>query len=75
VTVADYRCQTLAAARTEIEGDNLDVGTITPQPDGYPGGEDSIVIEQNPSPGQKVNPGTDIDLVVYDPASLATCPP
>ena len=75
VTVADYRCQTLAAARLEIAGDGLVVGTITPQPGGYPGGEDAIVIEQDPTPGKKVDPGSAIDLVVYDPASLATCPP
>ena len=75
VTVADYRCQTLAEARIEIEGDSLVVGTVTPQPGGYPGGEDAIVIEQDPTPGKKVAPGTAVDLVVYDPASLGTCPP
>jgi beta-lactam-binding protein with PASTA domain len=75
VTVADYRCQTLTAATAEILGDDLVVGTVTPQPGGYPGGPDAIVIEQNPTPGKKVNPGSAVDLVVYDPASLATCPP
>ena len=39
-------------------GDGLTVGTVTPQPAGYPGGEDAIVIEQDPTPGKKVAPGT-----------------
>ena len=74
-TVADYRCVTLAQATTDIEGDHFKVGTVTAQPPGYTAADDSIVIEQDPAPGQKVASGTPIDLVVYDPASLATCPP
>ncbi len=74
-TVADYRCETLAQAKTDIVGDHFTVGTVTAQPSGYTAAADSIVIEQNPAPGQKVASGTPIDLVVYDPASLATCPP
>jgi beta-lactam-binding protein with PASTA domain len=66
---------TLADATTALTGDGFTLGSVTPQPDGYPGGPDSIVIQQSPTPGQKVNPGTAINLVVYDPASLATCPP
>ena len=75
VTVADYRCTTLADATTAITGDKLTLGTVTNQPPGYTGGKDSIVIEQHPTPGQKVAQNTPVDLVVYDPASLATCPP
>jgi len=74
-TVADYRCVTLAQAKTDIVGDHFVVGTVTAQPSGYTAADDSIVIEQDPAPGQKVASGTPIDLVVYDPASLATCPP
>jgi beta-lactam-binding protein with PASTA domain len=66
---------TLADATTALEGDGFDLGTVTPQPDGFPGGPDSIVVDQDPNPGVKRAPGTDIDLVVTDPASLATCPP
>ena len=75
LTVADYRCITLAQATTAITGDGFVVGTVTPQPDGYSAAPDSIVIQQTPTPGKKVAPGTAIDLVVYDPGSLATCPP
>ena len=75
LTVADYRCVTLAQATTDIEGDHFTVGSVTAQPAGYTAAPDSIVIQQSPTPGKKVAPNTPIDLVVYDPASLATCPP
>lgn len=75
LTVADYRCVTLAQAGGAIVGDGFTVGTVTPQPDGYAAAPDSIVIDQAPNPGQKRPPGTAINLVVTDPASLATCPP
>jgi serine/threonine-protein kinase len=75
LTVADYRCTTLSQATTDIVGDGFVVGTVTPQPAGYTADADSIVIDQAPKPGQKRPPGTAIDLVVYDPGSLATCPP
>ena len=68
VTVADYRCVTLADATAALEGDGFTLGTVTAQPAGYTAAEDSIVIEQAPSPGQKRAPGTPIDLTVYDPA-------
>jgi len=75
VTVADYRCLTLAEATAAITGDHLVVGTVTAQPAGYTAAPESIVIEQSPAPGTKHPQGTPVDLVVYDPASLATCPP
>jgi beta-lactam-binding protein with PASTA domain len=75
LTVADYRCVTLAAATSAITGDGFTLGSVTAQPSGYTAAADSIVIEQSPNPGQKRPPGTAINLVVYDPASLATCPP
>ena len=75
LTVADYRCVTLAAATTAITGDGFTLGSVTPEPSGYTAAPDSIVIEQSPNPGQKRPAGTAINLVVYDPASLATCPP
>jgi beta-lactam-binding protein with PASTA domain len=73
--VADYRCQTLDDATNALEGDGFALGDVTPQPAGYTEDGASIVIEQGPAPGQKVPPGTPIDLTVSDPASLATCPP
>jgi beta-lactam-binding protein with PASTA domain len=75
VTVADYRCMTLGEATAAITGDHLVVGTVTPQPAGYTADATSIVIEQDPAPGTKHAQGTAVNLVVYDPASLATCPP
>jgi hypothetical protein len=48
---------------------------VTAQPPGYTAAPDSIVTEQSPNPGAKRAPGTAINLVVYDPASLPTCPP
>jgi beta-lactam-binding protein with PASTA domain len=48
---------------------------VTAQPAGYTAAPESIVIEQSPAPGTKHPQGTPVDLVVYDPASLATCPP
>jgi serine/threonine-protein kinase len=75
LTVADYRCVTLAEAGAAIIADGFTVGTVTAVPDGYTAAADSVVIEQAPNPGQKRAPGTAIDLVVTDPASLATCPP
>jgi beta-lactam-binding protein with PASTA domain len=73
--VADYRCKTLDDATNDLEGDGFTLGDVTPQPAGYTEDGTSIVIEQDPAPGQKRPPGTAIDLTVYDPASLATCPP
>jgi beta-lactam-binding protein with PASTA domain len=75
VTVADYRCITLAQATAALQGDGFALGTVTAQPAGYTAADDSIVIQQSPSPGQKRAPGTPIDLTVYDPASLGSCPP
>ncbi len=75
LTVADYRCLTLFEARAAITGDGFVVGTVTPEPAGYAAVNDSTVIRQSPNPGQKRPPGTAINLVVSDPASLATCPP
>ncbi|HLQ49266.1 MAG TPA: PASTA domain-containing protein, partial [Candidatus Dormibacteraeota bacterium] len=75
LTVADYRCRTLAVATVEITGDGFKVGNVTGSPDTYSPTPDSIVISQAPTPGRKRPPGTAIDLVVTDPAALSTCPP
>ncbi len=70
--VYDYRCVQLAAAEAALQADGFTVGTIT-----GPSGFDTTwpVGGQNPAPGATAVPGTPIDLTVYDPASLATCPP
>jgi serine/threonine-protein kinase len=73
VTVADYRCKTLAIATEEITGDGFVVGTVTGRPDGYEPTEDSIVIDQSPNPGLKRPPGTAINLAMADPST--SCPP
>jgi beta-lactam-binding protein with PASTA domain len=69
--VYDYRCVPLADAEEALQADGFTVGTITP-----PGSDPTwLVGGQNPAPGATAAPGTPIDLTVYDPASLATCPP
>jgi serine/threonine-protein kinase len=75
ITVADYRGMTLAQATKAITDDKLKLGSVTPQPDCYAAADNSIVVDQHPTPGQKVAQGTAINLVVSDPASLASCPP
>jgi serine/threonine-protein kinase len=75
INVGNYLCMTLEEASDAIVADGFKVGTVTPEPAGYPGGPDAIVIDQDPNPGTKHRPGTSIKLTVYDPASLATCPP
>jgi beta-lactam-binding protein with PASTA domain len=76
VTVADYRCITLAEATADIEGDHLVVGTVTTHPDSTATpGPDWIVTGQSPNPGQKVASGSAIDLDVWDPSvAIPTCP-
>jgi beta-lactam-binding protein with PASTA domain len=66
---------TLADATSALTGDGFKLGTVSAQPAGYTAADDSIVIGQSPSPGQKRPAGSAINLTVYDPASLATCPP
>ena len=75
VTVADYRCQTLAAATTEITGDHLTVGRSRPSRPATRVATTRSSSSRTTTPGSKVAPNTPIDLTVYDPASLGTCPP
>jgi eukaryotic-like serine/threonine-protein kinase len=72
LTVGDYRCITVAVAQSQLESDGFTLGTVT-----KPSGSDPSwpVGEQSPAPDSKEPPGSRIDLTVYDPASLATCPP
>lgn len=68
--VGDYRCIALEQARAEIEEDGFVVGDVVG------GDEDTdIVVAQSPQPGQRRPRGSEIDLIVQDPAAVATCPP
>jgi serine/threonine-protein kinase len=72
--VGTYVCMTLAAATTALEGDGFVLGTVT----ALPGGTAEatwVVVAQDPWPGTNRPYGSAVDLTVYDPASLATCPP
>ena len=72
LTVNDYRCLAFADAKSQLEADGFTLGTVTAPP-----GYDTTwpVGGQYPASGSTEPPGSRIDLDVYDPASLATCPP
>ncbi|HEY8168965.1 MAG: Stk1 family PASTA domain-containing Ser/Thr kinase [Candidatus Limnocylindrales bacterium] len=72
LTVGDYRCLAFSDAKAQLEGDGFTLGTVISPP-----GFDTTmpVGEQDPAPGAEEPPGSRIDLVVYDPVTLATCPP
>ena len=59
------------AARTAITDAGLKVGTVTPQADPAPAGE---VIGQSPLPGQTVNKGSTVDIVVSSGPQQVTVP-
>jgi beta-lactam-binding protein with PASTA domain len=72
LTVGDYRCLAYSDAEAQLLNDGFTLGTVT-----TPAGMQPTwpVGEQDPAPGSTAQAGDRIDLVVYDPASLATCPP
>jgi eukaryotic-like serine/threonine-protein kinase len=72
LTVGDYRCLAFSDAQSQIEADGFTLGKVTTPP-----GFDTTwpVGSQDPAPGSKEPPGSRIDVVVYDPSTLATCPP
>jgi beta-lactam-binding protein with PASTA domain len=72
LTVGDYRCLAFSDAQNQLEADGFTLGTVTTPPGFVPTWP---VGTQDPAPGTAEPPGTRIDLVVYDPASLPTCPP
>jgi beta-lactam-binding protein with PASTA domain len=58
----------LAVARIQIENDGFEVGSVS-----GPNDDASVVVAQDPSPGDSRPPGSEIDLtVVAQPAE--TCP-
>ena len=77
--VGDYRCGSLAQARSAIEADGFVVGTVVGLPPGYTWTDENepLVIAQVPNPGTNRPAGSAVDLTVYDPASYPgeTCPP
>jgi serine/threonine-protein kinase len=68
ITVGDYRCVLLAIAEFQIDADGFDVGSIS-----GPNDPDAVVVAQDPAPGVKRPPGTDIDLTT-EAQPAATCP-
>jgi len=74
--VGDYRCVTLAEATAAIVGDGFVLGNVNTTPTAVePPPPDWIVVDQSPSPGQRAPAGSPIDVLVQDPATLASCPP
>ena len=71
VTVPNVIGLTEDAAKREIEDADLTVGTVTPQADAA---EPGRVIEQNPPPGDTVNKGTPVNLVVSLGPEIVTVP-
>ena len=72
--VGDYMCMALGVARTGLENDGFVLGTVTALPGGT-ATNDWVVVAQSPSAGTNRPFGSVINLTVYDPASLSTCPP
>ncbi len=73
VPVPNVVGQTLASAKTVIEGSNLKVGATTLQTSAsVPAGN---VISQNPAAGAEVAPGTAVNLVVSSGTEAPTPPP
>ena len=70
----NYLCQTLGAATAAIESDGFVVGGVTALPGGT-ADADWIVVAQDPGAGTNAAFGSPVNLTVYDPASLPTCPP
>lgn len=72
LTVGDYRCLNLADAQAQLDADGFTLGTVTKPSNADPSWPVGI---QDPAPGSEEPPGTRIDLEVFEPSSLATCPP
>ena len=72
LTVNDYRCLAFSDAQAQIDADGFTLGTVEAPP-----GFDTTwpVGSQDPAPGSKAKPGSRIDVVVFEPSSLPTCPP
>ena len=72
LTVNDYRCLAFSDAQTQIDADGFTLGTV----EAPPGYDPSWPVgSQDPAPGSKAKPGSRIDVVVFEPSSLPTCPP
>ena len=72
LTVGDYRCLAFSDAQAQIDTDGFTLGSVVTPP-----GFDTTwpVGSQDPAPGSKAKPGSRIDVVVFEPSSLPTCPP
>lgn len=70
VTVGNYStCVTLGEAKAQIVAADLQVGRIDPEQNAP---DDSLVAQQFPAPGEQVQPGTFVDLLVKSPTD--PCP-
>jgi serine/threonine-protein kinase len=73
--VGDYRCVTVEVATTLIDADTFTLGTVTSSPAGTdPVPATWYVIQQDPGPGKKVEPGTSINLVAQEIDPAPNCP-
>jgi hypothetical protein len=59
----------LLLARTAIENDGFEVGTIS-----GPNDDAAYVVWQQPQPGAQRPPGAEIDLTTVDQPAPTTCP-
>ena len=64
----------LEVASNLIDADEFAVGDVTTDPEGEDFDQSWIVVDQAPNPGQSRDLGTEIDLVVVDPATGPVCP-
>jgi eukaryotic-like serine/threonine-protein kinase len=64
VAVPDVLCQDNASARSEVQGAGLDYQEGSKTFSDECGGAAGVVIEQNPSPGTNVEPGTTVTVTI-----------
>ena len=69
--VGDFMCHDLATARSLLQAAGLVVGAIIPADP--PPGDDWLVHDQLPEPGESIPVGAKVDLMLGDP--LEPCPP
>ncbi len=72
--VGNYLCMTLGVAKTALENDGFVLGNVTALPGGT-ATSDWIVVAQSPEAGTNRPYRDPINLNVYDPGLLVTCPP
>ena len=72
VRVPDVRGSTLVEAQATLEGDNLVLGEVTPQPSSE---RRNTVLAQNPTPETELEEGSTVDLTVSSGPEQVVVPP